>query len=60
MKTRREIVDILCDELVELRCENCDNHHRNTNYCMGCDLGNCNWELSEDEAARIADEILEE
>lgn len=60
MKTRREIVDILCDEFVELFCENCECKSMNPIYCADCDLKNCNWELSRKAAARIADEILED
>jgi len=58
MKTRREIVEILCDEFVELSCENCE--YKNTKYCADCDLENCYWELSRKAAARIADQILED
>ena len=58
MKTRREIVKFLCDEFVDLACENCEC--KNTKYCAGCDLENCNWEISEKAADRIAGEILEE
>jgi len=58
MKTKREIVEILRDACIELLCENCESE--NTKYCADCDLKNCYWELSTEEAARIADEILED
>lgn len=57
MKKKQEIIDILCDEFVELLCENCDCAK---SYCVYCDLNNCYWELSRKAAARIADEILED
>ena len=58
MKTRKEIIEILCDEFVEVLCENGDC--KKTKYCVDCDLDNCYWELSRKAAARIADEILED
>lgn len=58
MMTRGEIVEFLCDEFVELLCENCES--KNTKYCAECYLENCYWELSTEAAVRIADEILED
>ena len=55
MKTRKEIIEILLDHLTTADCDTCE--YSGCDSCRECD--GSFWELSENEAARIADEILE-
>lgn len=56
MKTRKEIIEILCDHLTTADCDTCELRKK----CKNPESEYCGtfWELSENEAARIADEIL--
>lgn len=55
MKTKDEIIEILLDHLTMADCDTCEYCCASCKKCEGSF-----WELSENEAARIADEILED
>lgn len=58
MKTKSQIAKIIYDELNYIYCFNCryDNVRDNCDDCSRKSMG---WEISQEEANKIADKILE-
>lgn len=59
MKTKEEIVKLLMDRFNYVYCNTCKFRDDDTS-CDGCHRKYMNWELHEDVANAIADEILKE
>ena len=57
MKTKKEIVKILMENLCYAYCDNCGND-MDENLCGDCHRKYQNWKLSRTAAEKIADEIL--
>ena len=57
MKTKKEIIEILVDELCYAYCDNCGNK-MDEDLCDGCHRKYQNWKLGKKAAEKIADKIL--